>query len=131
MVDDHDRKKKFDCESFGKKFFLQWRLKQHVFIHTEKVSACQYFLNEEHCPFDLIGCKFSHIKEVAKEEMIEDIEDDGSTDDECYDINSTTETIYGNMWKQVTENISKACWKCRKPRRIVSQLIGPWFGQAG
>lgn len=88
MVDEHGREKKFDCESCGKKFFLQWRLKQHVFIHTEKVSACQYFLNEEHCPFDLIGCKFSHIKEVAEEEMIEDIEDDGSTDDdECYDIN--------------------------------------------
>ena len=88
MVDEHGQEKKYECESCGKKFLLQWRLKQHKFIHTLKVNTCQYFLNGDRCPFDLIGCKFSHGTDTTDEETIEDVGDDDSTDDDDdYNIN--------------------------------------------
>ena len=30
MVDQHEAKKNFECESCGKTFLLQWRLKKHL-----------------------------------------------------------------------------------------------------
>ena len=71
MVDKHDVEKKFECEICGKKFLLQWRMKKHGFIHKEEAKTCKYFFDNQHCPFDEVGCKFSHKNEAANEEIVE------------------------------------------------------------
>ena len=58
MVDQHDAKKDFECDLCGKTFLLQWRLKKHGFIQTQKAKMSRYFVKNQLCPFNLVGCKF-------------------------------------------------------------------------
>ena len=36
MVEEHTVEKSFECQFCGKTFLLEWRLKKHKLIHTEK-----------------------------------------------------------------------------------------------
>ena len=56
----HDDCRNFECTVSGKKFFLEWRLKKHAQMHTVIPRTCRYFSNKMPCPFEEIGCKFSH-----------------------------------------------------------------------
>ena len=56
----HDDCRNFECTVCGKKFFLEWRLKKHAQMHTVIPRTCRYFSNKMPCPFEEIGCKFSH-----------------------------------------------------------------------
>ena len=58
----------------GKEFFLKWRLKKHSKIHSEVTRQCKYFLADEACPFDKIGCMFSHERDTAKDTSANDDE---------------------------------------------------------
>ena len=72
MVEKHDVQKTFECSICGKRFLLQWRLKKHGLMHREKTQKCQYFLNNQFCPFDKVGCNFSHDEQIVEEEDDED-----------------------------------------------------------
>ena len=67
MIEKHEAEKTFKCDVCGKMFILEWRLKKHGIIHTEKTKKCHYFLNKKPCPFNNIGCKFAHDDEVIEE----------------------------------------------------------------
>ena len=58
----HDSMEKFNCEKCGKGFALQWRLKKHQNIHTDKKrQKCHYYNNnKKECPYEKIGCMFEH-----------------------------------------------------------------------
>ena len=56
----------------------QWRLKKHEIMHTENTNVCQYYLNGQICPFDEVGCQFSHTDGAADE--------DDSNNSEIYDL---------------------------------------------
>ena len=60
MTEEHDTPKNFECTVCGKKFLLEWRLKKHAQMHTVIPRTCRYFSTKMPCPFDEIGCKFSH-----------------------------------------------------------------------
>ena len=41
---EHKAEKEFQCNVCGKEFFLEWRHKMHLKIHTEKnIKSCKYF----------------------------------------------------------------------------------------
>merc|ERR1719228_1571260 len=59
-MSDHDATRDFECAVCGKKFFLDWRRKKHAQMHTVIPRTCRYFSSKMPCPFEDIGCKFSH-----------------------------------------------------------------------
>ena len=60
MEEVHHAETHFKCDLCEKTFLLEWRLKRHRDIHTEKPKKCKFFLNKELCPFDRLGCMFAH-----------------------------------------------------------------------
>ena len=62
MVAIHASEKPHACETCGKTFVLKWRLKKHLGVHQESVKTCKFFEEGMVCPFEEIGCKFSHIE---------------------------------------------------------------------
>ena len=49
------------CDQCEKKFVTAWRLRKHMRIHVQKFTKiCNYFRSEANCPFEELGCKFSH-----------------------------------------------------------------------
>lgn len=57
----HIAQPEFECEQCGNKFVTKWRERKHQRIHNSKVkTSCYYFINDIHCPFDALGCKFLH-----------------------------------------------------------------------
>ena len=82
MVEEHNVEKSFECEFCGKTFLLEWRLKKHKLIHTEKPKRCKYFQNNQFCPFEKVGCMFDHSCKATEPENIEDIEEDGDDEDD-------------------------------------------------
>ena len=61
LEDDHVRKQ-IKCDNCDLLFHTAWRLKKHMRNHTEKSKRnCYYFNSSQHCPFEILGCKFNHI----------------------------------------------------------------------
>ena len=51
----------FKCGNCDKLFHLQWRLRKHEQLHTQRSSKpCKYFTSKRGCPFEKLGCKFLH-----------------------------------------------------------------------
>ena len=49
------------CEECGKAFLPEWHLKKHMIMHSlSYTSSCHYYNNKKFCPFEQLGCKFSH-----------------------------------------------------------------------
>ena len=59
-IEEHQTVKEHRCNECGKEFFLKWRLNKHIKMHQEKTSVCHYFNNKKYCPYESIGCMFSH-----------------------------------------------------------------------
>ena len=66
-------------------------------MHTQEVKACKYFTGKQNCPFEKIGCMFSHndflhqtaiddIEDISEEgtEDIEDISEESGEDSDDY-----------------------------------------------
>jgi uncharacterized Zn-finger protein len=60
------------CDICGKEFYLKWRLEQHLSVLDKSVKICKYFNDRIDCPFNDIGCKFSHDDQV-EDESIDDV----------------------------------------------------------
>ena len=60
LIDKHGQEKAFKCENGSKTFVLEWMMKKHMMMHDEKISMCKFFTNSQHCPYEEMGCKFSH-----------------------------------------------------------------------
>ena len=57
----HEEKENHECDKCGKTFVLKWRLKKHMGIHdSPELKGCHYFNNNKKCPYESIGCMFSH-----------------------------------------------------------------------
>ena len=57
----HGEKENHECDQCGKTFVLEWRLKKHMGIHySAEIKGCHYFNNAKKCPYENIGCMFSH-----------------------------------------------------------------------
>ena len=56
----------FKCEKCDKTFQLKWRLEKHRKAHDMSNSKfCHYFNNQKYCPFEEIGCMYTHAKSKA------------------------------------------------------------------
>ena len=59
----HGKKKQYKCDKCSMGFFLQWRLKKHMSVHSDdKTRKCHFFNNDKPCPYQKLGCKFLHVK---------------------------------------------------------------------
>ena len=57
----HENHEKFECDQCNQKFVTSWRLMMHTKGHTlSSQRNCHYFNNGKLCPFEDLGCKFSH-----------------------------------------------------------------------
>lgn len=57
----HEEAEKFPCNVCNKEFQTNWRLVKHLKNHQRKdVKICKYFKRGHFCPFEEVGCKFSH-----------------------------------------------------------------------
>ena len=86
LIDKHRQEKAFRCETCDKTFVLEWRMEKHMIMHDENISMCKFFANSQHCPYEEIGCKFSH--EAIQEDSI-----DGDSDNEDEDGDVSYEFI--------------------------------------
>ena len=60
----HEPRELHKCDYCEKEFVLKWRLLKHQNNHNDAtLRKCHYFNNDLTCPFDEMGCMFSH--EVA------------------------------------------------------------------
>ena len=66
----------------------QKRLKKHTGMHDTSTKPCKYFSSGNDCPFNDVGCKFSH-DDIEDDEDIETISD--YTND-CNYCDTTCET---------------------------------------
>ena len=56
----------FKCERCDKTFQLKWRLEKHKKGHEMvNVKFCHYFNNKKVCPYEEIGCMYSHAESEA------------------------------------------------------------------
>ena len=58
LTEIHEAEKKYKCKKCDKLFFLQWRCKQHMKMHTSDIKYCHYYNNLKDCHYDEIGCMF-------------------------------------------------------------------------
>ena len=57
----HETSEDYKCDQCDKTFVLKWRLQKHVKNHARMVlKKCHYFNNNIACPFEDLGCMFSH-----------------------------------------------------------------------
>jgi len=83
VINIHGRAKAFKCESCDKAFVLEWRLRKHLEMHERKLSICKYFAKGQYCPYEEIGCKFSHEPSDHGNLNEDDSNDDGDLDLSC------------------------------------------------
>ena len=85
MIEQHEQEKAFECEMCDKGFVLEWRMKKHMKMHGEKLSMCKYFAKNQHCPYEDIGCKFSHESSEKDNNDDENDDEDHENDEELDD----------------------------------------------
>ena len=56
-------------------------MNKHLEVHERKQSMCKYFTKNQHCPYEGIGCKFSHEPSDKG-----NIDEDTANDDEDLDL---------------------------------------------
>ena len=57
----HEAFQDYKCDHCDKTFVLKWRLQKHEKNHTRTaLKKCHYFNNNIACPFEDLGCMFSH-----------------------------------------------------------------------
>ena len=57
-------------------FVTNWRLKKHVKMHSNpRVKQCKYYKNDEHCPYDDLGCMFGHDLNTQVVDIIEQVKE--------------------------------------------------------
>ena len=67
---DHDSVETLQCDKCDKTFALEWRLKKHQEIHSNKnIRKCHYFNNQKCCPFEVIGCMFEKYGEKCNKKL--------------------------------------------------------------
>ena len=85
----HESHEKHECGLCGKLFVTSWRLRKHASNHSRKsLMICKYYKNETFCPFEELGCKFSHEPVKSKDDSTSDCSIDFS---EVIDHSSTPE----------------------------------------
>jgi hypothetical protein len=75
MIDKHRQEKTFKCQMCEKTFVLESRMKKHLNMHGEKVSSCKFFTSNQHCPYEDVGCKFSHEHKPSENDNIDEVRD--------------------------------------------------------
>ena len=96
----HGVKNEFKCEVCNKEFYLEWRFKKHVTVHSDQTKPCKYNSRKMPCPFDIIGCKFKHESNLTESSMspetnVEIIEDHDEMNVN-YDVDLTFEEANPN-----------------------------------
>ena len=82
---EHEKPKQFKCEICDKEFFLHWRMKKHMTIHSSSPKVCKFFDRNQPCPYEEIGCMFSHLsKDRPHEEDLSENEDFSPKENQCH-----------------------------------------------
>ena len=99
-LEEHGKKKQFKCEMCAKEFFLSWRMKKHMKIHSNSPKVCRFFDRNQPCPFEEIGCMFSHHVDVTdkpQEVELDETEDFSPKENQCHlckeELSSKTEVF--------------------------------------
>ena len=98
-VKEHDVENEFSCEICDKEFYLEWRLKKHMAVHSVQTKPCKYYSRNLPCPFDIIGCKFKHASKDTESSKSPDtsVEDPENLDEGKTNENVSEEAPYRNM----------------------------------
>ena len=69
---EHEEAEQYPCNICNKSFQTSWRLGKHLENHDRKnVKVCKYFKKGHYCPFEKVGCKFSHYTKYEYENQVE------------------------------------------------------------
>ena len=120
----HEEAEKFHCNVCSKTFQTNWRLEKHLQNHNRiNVRVCKYFKKGQFCPFEKLGCKFSHhSSKNENENKAEKISDDESKDENNLKDNTTTAgQNYENEVYHRNDNSDKDCQGCgQNPDEVVA-----------
>ena len=87
---EHSNNEEHKCNQCEKSFVTRWRLRKHTRIHSEQYTkSCKYFIRSRSCPFEELGCKFSH--DMSRKDAV-DLNDD-TTEDMNNDENGSNDSM--------------------------------------
>ena len=64
MKNTHENRNEYKCNTCDKIFVMKWRLKKHEEGHSRQNKMCHYFNNGKACPYEIVGCMFTHEKSL-------------------------------------------------------------------
>ena len=82
----HEESEQFQCNVCNKTFQAEWRMKKHIRNHYRKnIKKCKFFQEGQSCPFQEVGCKFSHDSLAHKHINENNVEEETNTE-MCLDL---------------------------------------------
>jgi hypothetical protein len=108
----HEEAEKFPCDVCNKLFQTNWRLRKHQQNHERKnVRMCKYFKKGQFCPFEKVGCKFSHSSSKVENENISDNEskDKSNLKNNISTLDENVENILDHRNNKVHESDCQGC----------------------
>ena len=107
---EHEEAEQYPCNICNKSFQTSWRLGKHLENHDRKnVKVCKYFKKGHYCPFEKVGCKFSHYTKYEYENQVEMILDDTSTDEIQLENKTNTTNMEENDKKELEHSDCQGC----------------------
>ena len=121
-----------ECEQCGKKIVTAWRLRKHLRIHIQKFTKiCNYFKRKTNCPFEELGCKFSHEEpkiDSVKQKDENSLDKIGDTDISLEDSMSYDTDAEPSSFHTSTPKPNNHCEECQNTSQCVDcfaiQILG-------
>ena len=88
-------------------------------MHTKEVKVCKYFTGKQNCPFEKIGCMFSH-DDFLHQTTIDDIED--FSEEGTEDIEDISEES-GEDSDDYCVLVENQCHLCKKELNTKDELF--------
>ena len=128
----HGNYEEQECDKCEKKFVTAWRLRKHRRIHFQKFTKmCNYFRMKTNCPFEELGCKFSHDaykKDTVTEKVNKNVDKTGDTDNSSMSLETDGET---SSFHTSTPKSDKRCEECENISQCVDCFVIQTLGGHG